>query len=214
MQRTCSAAFVPRYLEGNKSHKKHDYNIRSYSMRASSLLIALTVVLVTAAASEAQIGHSYFGATGRKKGGGHPGGKPNPGCPGGNQKPWPCPVPNPCYPNPWPCRPSGPHCNWPPVCGGYGDYGTYWPPTIYPPIYTDGPYDMSPFTAWLNSWGTVLRYYEADPVQYSYTPIDIPPRAPVVRPTRPVTHLRIVPRQVRRPLYERMPAVRGQMEVN
>ena len=45
-------------------------------------------------------------------------------------------------------------------------------------------------------------YYEADPVQFSYTPADIPQRPAVVRPDRESLASLIVPSQARMPLYD------------
>jgi hypothetical protein len=44
-------------------------------------------------------------------------------------------------------------------------------------------------------------YYDTDPVEFAYTPADIPPRAPVVRPDRTTLVSLIVPSQFRTPLY-------------
>jgi hypothetical protein len=177
-------------------------------MRASMPFLAFATILAATAAADAQGRH----------GPGVPGaGRPNspesgvplrPICP-----PVKCPGPgiNPCRPYPWPCIPSKPHCRPPkycgnrPTCGIYkgNSCGTWRPPfTMYPPLYVDGPYDTSAFTSWLAGWGAALPYYDSEPVQYAYTPIDIPPRATVVRPDRSSTFTRILPRQARRPLYE------------
>lgn len=158
-------------------------------MRASLLLLASLVVISLPAATIAQ-----FMA---------PGGSP----PGDCKKPGPdkpiCPGPG--KPG-WPCWPSTPGCwpYYPTGCGWYGGgWGTWRPPSaIYPPVYVDGPYDTSMFSPWPAGWGRTIPYYDTNPVQYAYTPIDIPPTSPVVRPQRESTHLRALPRQVRRPLYE------------
>jgi len=73
---------------------------------------------------------------------------------------------------------------------------------MYPPIYVDGPYDTSLSNSWFNGWRTAIPYYDAAPIEYAYTPIDIPPRSPVVRPERVANYSRIMPRQVRKPLYQ------------
>jgi hypothetical protein len=74
---------------------------------------------------------------------------------------------------------------------------------MYPPLFVDGLYDNSGFYDWFAGLFAPIPYYDTNPVQYAYTPIDIPPRAPVVRPERPATYSR-PPREVRRPLYERL----------
>lgn len=171
-------------------------------MRGSFLFLAMGILISAAATTDAQVRQGGQAALTVIKPGG---GKPD--CSGGGK--WPGPgisppvhCPGPYHPNPWPCVPPRPGC-WPqpPKCGG----GPWRPPiTMYPPIYVDGPYDTSLFNSWFAGWGAPIPYYDTDPVQYSYTPIDIPPRAPVVRPERTSAYSRILPRQVRRPLYERV----------
>jgi hypothetical protein len=70
------------------------------------------------------------------------------------------------------------------------------------------PYATDPFASVDNMYGEDLMsqyvcspYYEADPVQFSYTPADIPPRPAVVRPDRATLVSLVVPSQARMPLY-------------
>lgn len=171
-------------------------------MRAYILLLALTIVLVATALVDAQGRHGRPGSPGPVR----------PNCPGSGNRPPVCPPvycpgpgTNPCHPYPWPCVPSQPHGCWHrPPCDGYLGSGCgTWQPSFatYPLFYVDGPYDTSTFSYWLAGWGARLPYYESDPVQYAYTPIDIPPRTLVARPARASTFSRILPRQFRKPLY-------------
>ena len=73
-----------------------------------------------------------------------------------------------------------------------GDYA------IDPYLY---PYDTTGYYTELGFYPTWVPYYEADPVQYAYTPADIPPPAPVVRPSRTSPAALIVPGPARKPLY-------------
>jgi hypothetical protein len=79
--------------------------------------------------------------------------------------------------------------NW----GGEGEFAS--DPYLYP-YDTTGYYaeDMGVYVA-------PTPYYEADPVQYAYTPADVPPRAAVVRPGRSAPAAIIVPASARMPLY-------------
>jgi hypothetical protein len=63
------------------------------------------------------------------------------------------------------------------------------------------PYDTSGYYMEMGLYPTSVPYYEADPVQYAYTPADIPPRATVVRPPRTSPAALIVPGAARTPLY-------------
>jgi hypothetical protein len=63
------------------------------------------------------------------------------------------------------------------------------------------PYDTSAYYMTFGLYPTSVPYYEADPVQFAYTPADIPPRAAVVRPSRSSPAALIVPASARAPLY-------------
>ena len=99
-----------------------------------------------------------------------------------------------------------------------------WPPEMSPPIptpypngtdsyagdpsgYGTDPYATDPYayggepSADLESQHVCSPYYESEPVQYAYTPADIPQRAAVVRPERATPASLILPSHVRMPLY-------------
>jgi hypothetical protein len=100
------------------------------------------------------------------------------------------------------------------------------PPVMCPPVSNPDPYGTDAYAADPSAYGTdpyatdpsayedvpytedlegpyvYSPYYEADPVQFSYTPADIPQRAAVVRPDRTSLVSLILPKQARMPLYE------------
>jgi hypothetical protein len=170
-------------------------------MRSSCRLLAIALAFSATTSIEAQVRHGYERSpaaahSGDNKGRCPSGGintKPRNSCP-----PVHCPGPgsHTCHPYPSLCVPQRPCWDWwyPRTCG-------YGPPTIYPPIFVDGLCDTSLFNSWFAGWHAI-PYYDTDPVQFAYTPIDIPPRAPVARPERAAVFTRVVPRQIRRPLYE------------
>ena len=77
-----------------------------------------------------------------------------------------------------------------------------------PSAYGVDPYATDPYASENNLYAEDLisqsvyaPYYETDPVQFAYTPADIPPRAAVVRPNRTTLVSLVVPSQARTPLY-------------
>jgi hypothetical protein len=100
------------------------------------------------------------------------------------------------------------------------------PPQIYPPVpapapsvgdvyagdpaanyadpyaYDPGAYDTDAYAIGYADGKVDHPYYDADPVQFAYTPSDIPSRPAVVRPERTTLISLIVPRVARQPLYE------------
>jgi len=77
-----------------------------------------------------------------------------------------------------------------------------------PSTYGIDPYATDPYANENNLYADDLMlqpvcspYYEADPVQFAYTPADVPPRAAVVRPDRATLISLVVPGQARTPLY-------------
>jgi hypothetical protein len=114
---------------------------------------------------------------------------------GWSRKPIDCPrPPQDCRP-----RPSRPRDCW----SGRRDcwngrdrwrndcYG-YWPQWYSYPWYGSWPYfygyDLSTL-----GWFVSIPYYDADPVEITYTPADLPVRAPVARPERVTVYSQIVP---------------------
>jgi hypothetical protein len=114
-------------------------------------------------------------------------------------------------------------------CPGPGDTGEQQPPAeLYPPenypsqpypapydpnayaaypIYGADPYATTPSEPEVVvplGWDGYDNYYDSPPVQFAYTPANIAPLAPVVRPdpARPSPFALILPRQARRSLHE------------
>jgi len=160
-------------------------------MRVSVLILALTAVFTAIMPAEAQVRDNRPGSSGPNRPGDDKG-----KCPGGGK--WRPPGNCPGF------RPPGCWPNWPAGCESYRgiDCAVWRSPFIYPPLYVGGPYNTSVFDSWFSNWGAAIPYYDTDPVQYAYTPIDIPPPTPVVRPARTTTSSRVLPRQLRKPLYE------------
>jgi hypothetical protein len=126
------------------------------------------------------------------------------------------------YPYPWPMHPSP--WPWPgrPYCGTYDgafpgsggrfpvcDSGQEQPPQelpmeTYPSVEIPNPYDTESYADSLVGWSVEYLYYDTDPVQFAYTPADVPARAPVVHPDpdRPSPYSLIIPGGDRQPLYE------------
>jgi hypothetical protein len=86
-------------------------------------------------------------------------------------------------------------------CGrGSHCYESCFPVSVYPPISIASPY----FTGVWVGWDTATHYYDTEPVQYSYTPAEVPRPLPVARASqdRPSRFSLIVPMCARRPMYE------------
>ena len=67
--------------------------------------------------------------------------------------------------------------------------------------YGANPYTEDPYGQYEESQDERSPYYDTDPVQFSYTPADIPQRPAVVRPERKSLTATILPSQTRMPLY-------------
>lgn len=88
------------------------------------------------------------------------------------------------------------------------------PPVYGTDPYATDPYATDPYATDPYAYDTDLYaagyvdgkmsnpYYDTDPVQFAYTPANLPPPTPVVRPERTSPYSRILPRQARQPLYE------------
>jgi hypothetical protein len=71
-----------------------------------------------------------------------------------------------------------------------------------PYAYNPGTYDTDAYAAGYADGKADNPYYDTDPVQFAYTPADIPVRSPVVRPERATPFSTILHRQARQPLFE------------
>jgi hypothetical protein len=76
------------------------------------------------------------------------------------------------------------------------------PIEMYPPTYDTGLYDVGAFVDGLAWWFPVNPYYDTGPVEFAYTPADIPPRPAVVRPDRTTLASLILPSEAKLPLFK------------
>lgn len=112
-----------------------------------------------------------------------------------------CPIGGPFIGN-WCGRP--PRCPFLPWIGTGNCTGYFCdsriPPPAFPPIWITSPY----FTDSWFDWGATTRYYDSEPVQFSYRPPDSPARTSLARRDleRPSRLSLVVPLHRRKPLYE------------
>lgn len=184
-------------------------------MRAPSLLICIALVLTAALPSDAQVrGTHPNGASAGRRSERHPAGKrgrqSHPRSPHGKRRPFPGSWRYPGYRYGWPFWPGYyPIPGYPYWGCSYGgradrDCRAVFPRAIaYPPVYLSDNYGAEEYLAGLLGWSTERPYYDTDPVQFSYTPADVPPRAPVVHPDRaqPSRYSLVLPLKARKPLY-------------
>lgn len=89
-----------------------------------------------------------------------------------------------------------------PPSSGTDTYADNTPSYLADPYASDPyAYGEDPYASELESEHVCSRYYESEPVQYSYTPADAPQRVAVVRPERATLVSLILPTAARMPMH-------------